>query len=417
MNWSISTIIAFLNLLLIGADRFAISISGYTFRISIFFILAGLFLVKRNFLFQIPKDLIASCSFFIVAALLSVFNGISPEKSIVYFLWLLVSIFVITHYFYYIAIQGSIEYCKSLIFNSYRIFVALLCLESAYRFLGNEPGYWGGRPYLWFYEPSYAAIYLCFYFGASAFLFLKGSHDNTMTDFIIASIGIIVLQSATGFVSCSVLFVLIYLSNGRFWRKLIICTIVFLLLYIIANFLNLSENVMVGFIIQSLSGNVDVLTMIVNRGGNRVGRILMGLDAFAEQPLTGIGIGADKIYTEVTTNNDLSEEFAIGGTYDITGNPFINIFIEIAGTMGVIGVIGAFYLIFKLYKFGTHDSLVDSESKKFVVSLGCGLICMLISMQAEGTFLRFYIWSSIGLFLGATSRRSQAMPYLSKPKS
>ena len=417
MKISLNSTVVFFILLLIGGDRIAIEVSGFTFRLVFLLLLFGLIIIKRDRLISAPKSILTSCSILLIAGLASIPNGVAPLISLINYIWLLSSALIISNYFYCFFREGCAYKNMMLVFMTYRIFVVLITMEGFYRYVGNDPGYWGGRPYLWFYEPSYAAIYLCFYFGTAFYLWLVKRHPNSRIDLIIASIGLITLQSATGFFACLITLTFVTLSIAIIKNMLAIGLIIAFSAYLSLSLLNLSSNTMVGFLVEGLSAEVDLSVTIINRGGNRVGRLLSGVEAFLSNPLTGIGIGADKFYTQTIGAGSLSEEYTLGEGKDIIGNPFINIFVEVAGTMGIIGLSGFLFMIFKLCSYACISKKANRKEADYVNAMGVGLICMLISMQAEGTFLRFYIWSSIGLFLGATSRRSQAMQHLSEPKS
>jgi O-antigen ligase len=159
-----------------------------------------------------------------------------------------------------------------------------------------------------------------------------------------------------------------------------------------------------GFLVNSDGSLYGLLFKTVLRGGNRPVLFLWGLDAFLQNPLTGIGFGADETYTELAGMPASAAEFMAPYFSDVYGAPFVNPFIEAGATMGLPGLVAFSVLTgYPIWRFFGMRRSAGPEAV-MVRAIFIGLFVMLMTMQASGTFLRFYVWSTYGLALGVAAR-------------
>ena len=95
-----------------------------------------------------------------------------------------------------------------------------------------------------------------------------------------------------------------------------------------------------GFLLNS-DGPMAVLDMVLGRSGNRWIRAVVGWEAFLRHPWLGVGIGGDAAYMGASPFPDSVAGY-LRPYMDLDrgqGQPFINILIEIMGTMGIVGLL------------------------------------------------------------------------------
>jgi O-antigen ligase len=159
-----------------------------------------------------------------------------------------------------------------------------------------------------------------------------------------------------------------------------------------------------GFFLSSGS----VLDIVLGRAGNRVIRLLVGWSAFTHNPWTGVGIGGDTAYMDAMPLPDYSLQY-VHPWLETKGQPFCNIFIEVLGTMGLVGFVPfcgiLVYCGWQAIKLQRQRNALNPVAMAFLM----GFFCSILAMQLEGTMLRYYLWSPLGLAFGAIAyMRSRA---------
>jgi O-antigen ligase len=224
-------------------------------------------------------------------------------------------------------------------------------------------------------------------------------------DLYFSILGLLILVSATAIFALIVgIFIAIILSQHKI--KYLFVSLFFLLIsfLILIFFFGDSEYYRLTFGFLEYSGNiVDLFNNIMFRSGTRVIRFLWGWDAFLSHPFTGIGFGADQKYTEIASIPEIAQMYVT--PWDSAwGNPFVNPFIEALGTMGIFGFISllySFYLLIYLYKKSKRIIYFEAQ---YVLAIIVGIISLITTLQMEGTFLRYYLWSSYAIAWGMVAR-------------
>jgi hypothetical protein len=270
------------------------------------------------------------------------------------------------------------------------------------------------RPHLWFYEPSYAAIFLGGYFTSA--LYLSGCGKRRWLDVCLGAIGLLFLGSATAIAAMAVGVAIAIIATPMRIR-IFAASAAAVSTLLTAGFLWFSQSryfyLVFGFATKLFS--VKGLTLVTGigellllRGGNRVVRAMIGIDAFIHHPLLGIGIGADKKYISTQPFSPQIMHYLrmpTVGDFNPSGLPFTNIFVDILGSMGIVGfipfagILG--YVIFSIIK------TKDFHARALLLAF----VAMIVLLQMDGNFLRYYLWMPVGLGLGVISRgRNVTLP-------
>lgn len=396
--FQLSGLFYFLILLLIGSDRFSFDFSGVTIRYVSFLLLI---IWMHQIIFNrilVSKNYLTITISFILASTISLVNSVDIFKSIAYNIWVIFNMIIVGGVFYSLAYRYDISATFRYWIAAYRIQVILLVIELCYRHLSGNLGFWD-RPYLWFFEPSYATIYFSGYAGLSYYLYFNLASTvikPSKVDLILSTLVLFVLSSATGAIVMMVLF------SYVLYKKSNIKTLTLVLFVAVGLVVTVAQipktNLMFGFITQVYENPTQAVSIIAGRSGNRIIRLLWGIDAFLNYPWTGVGIGADKTYMTEATKPLYTEKYDTPWNNSI-GAGFTNPFVEIAGTTGIGGVIALVFTV-KIFAsaFSTRHSFnINNHIKNAFIF---GLLVMMIAFSMEGTFLRYYVWSYVFFTLG-----------------
>ena len=389
----------FLSLLLIGGDLVAVHAGGLTLRL-VFPIL----MLAFAFLFQrigtaITFDRTLGFLFFLlaVAASISILGTLDVVKSVGYTVWVFFDFFIIIALAYNFAKLYPALLTLKLWFLVYRIHTALLLLELLRNIVLRHSL---DRPHLWFYESSYLAIFMAGYFGSALFMLLREGRPY-LRDFIIATVGMFATTSATGLFA--MLFaVLLNFIVARQRLKLLLVTAALAAIFLGVLYLFFRNSIYYQLMAAFFFENDFSFDIVLNRGGDRWVRILIGWGAFLQHPWTGVGIGGDTAYMSATPVPDFSRPY-INQYTELYGQPFCNVFVEVLGTMGIVGFI-PFVGIMLYAVWQAIKSLTDRQISPAATAFFMGFFCTLLALQFDGTMLRYYLWSPLGLALGALAQ-------------
>jgi O-antigen ligase len=402
-------LVVFLSMLMLGGDKVAISISGLNFRVVFPLLMTAVALLYLKVERRISFDTTLGFFFFALctAGALSVIGSQAPLKSVGYTIWVLFDFFIVISVCYNFAKLYDVELTLSLWLLVFRIHAVLLVLE----FIRNVAFHTFDRPHLWFYEPSYLAVFMTGYYGAALYLALSRGR-RYLWDVALIAVAVLTMSSATAIFG--VLFATLFnvLIARQRLKLLIWSSLVFSgglgLLY---TFLKDTRyfQLTAGFLFQE--GGIN---LILERGGDRWPRVLIGWDAFLHHPWLGVGIGADDAYMHTAAY----PEQVVGMLRAITdvraGEPFCNIFVEVLGTMGIVGFIPFIcilgYAAWRMSGLGQKQH-PPPEAVVFLTAF----FCTLLAMQLDGTVLRYYVWSPLGLGLGCLARTRAKMATLAAP--
>ena len=185
----------FLALLLIGADTVGIQLAGLNLRVVFPLLMAafGFLYLQRANAIAMPVGLSALFFLLAIAGAISTINSLAVVKSVGYTIWVFFDFFVIITLCYNLARLYPPEMVLSLWFLVFRIHVVLLLCQIA---LNLAQGHLQ-RVSLWFYEPSYMAIFLIAYFGSALYLFLSVGRKYAF-DLFLSLLVMAATASATG---------------------------------------------------------------------------------------------------------------------------------------------------------------------------------------------------------------------------
>lgn len=396
----------FLSLMIIGGDRFALQMAGLSLRavFPLLMVSLGLLYMLRANAITFPAGLGALFFLLAIAGAVSTLNSMVVVKSLGYTIWVFFNFFVIILLCFNLARLYEPQKILSLWFLIFRVHVFLVIGEIVLRLAQGQLE----RPYLWFYEPSYMAIFLSAYFGGALYMFLRVGRSYAL-DLTLATFVLLITASATGmFGMVFAIFFNFLIARQR--MKLLLWSLAlggtfFALLYIFFSE-SLYFRLIAGFFLQG----DNALEIILDRAGNRWIRALVGWNAFTHNPWTGIGIGSDTAYMDATPLPEYSQKYIHPWT-DTSGQPFCNIFIEVLGTMGLVGfvpfcgILG--YSAWQAIRLQRDNHPMAPVAMTFLM----GFFCSILAMQLEGTMLRYYLWSPLGLAFGVIAQMRARPPH------
>lgn len=403
-----ATAMILLSLLLVGADLIHITFGGFTFKLAILPLSGMLFfqILQQRGRIYFNHRLIILSALLAAAAVLSLLGSVAPAWTVGYIAWLLFTFAVIVPGFYTFARSRPAEEVVRIWIWAYRVQAVLLILELGVRHVMFPAGSLSElRPHLAFYEPSYASIYFSGYIGAAFYLAANGMRW-ARRDVALSILVAMALFSATAiFAVVFGIAMTIVLARHR-WRALGVALLglsaggCILYFYLRSS---VYYELTVGYLFTGSGGTETLLLNVLARGGNRIVRTLFAVDAFLRHPVFGIGFGADKAYTATQPVPALAQPFMYPW-FKIKGTPFCNPFAEAAGTMGVPGLVALIVLTVDTVLSYFRIRFDGRRGTVFVKTLFVGFLVMFLTMQLEGTFLRFYLWSGFGLAYGAAAR-------------
>lgn len=307
-KYNINDFIFFNSLLFVGGDLLSFKFLGLTIRFVNILVLFGFFIAvnNKNFSYNLSKSFFSASILLLTAMTISIANSYDPQKTLAYIFWFLYYIFILIPYYYYYAANNDILKTFRIWIITFRFQILLLLIEAVYSILIGD----FDRPHIWFYEPSYAAIYLALYFGLSLYLNFN-LKSFPKTDLYISSLGLLILISATAlFAVLSAIIITILISKNKIY-------------YIAVSFFGFSFTAFILYILigeteyyHALIGFLDLsggfsglIDNIMFRSGTRSIRLLWGWDAFINYPFTGIGFGADQSYTKITDIPENAQQY------------------------------------------------------------------------------------------------------------
>lgn len=375
----------FISVLLIGADIFGLKI-GINIRLDqIFLVILTLLLAYKNS-YHVTKNkwifAFVLCSFISTIFSFKFTRGVMFFASIIYnviFIFYSFSNYVKTY-----GIQKFILIFRYTCYVQFFIFLLQYVLKVGFNYefsLIPSYGYFGGVPRfkLWFYEPSYLATYMVFWFTISCYTLLVGNNKKYIWDLIACTLLLTLSTSSTGFIgmALSLLMVLIiWISQGITKKKFLVLLLIGVVLILFAFVFRDILQVYVG---RLFSGSLD------GASGGRITGWKETFAVFLQRPLFGVGPGNYGLF--------LGEEAGYVPT---------NVTLEIMSTLGIFSTI-AFYgltvsLIVNSIKIYRRNRNVDTS---LMVACAVGLFVFTIVLQINQSYLRLYHWMIFGILQGA----------------
>ena len=358
---------------------------------------------------------------YFVAAAISAYDSYDLVRSVGYTVWTAFTVLFVFQVFYNYALTTSIATVARIWFMVFRchaiaaIIVAVIYQATGRDFINEDVLSYYGRSFLWFHEASLLGFFLSGYFVAALYLAVN-KRRSCWWDVALGVVSLGATASASQALGMAVGVVIVSMLSRR--RKTIVIAIlltVFTGWAVIQIFgADLRENTIyhttVGFVLDAEDWDT-FFRLLIWRTELRAPGLVMAWDAFLTHPITGIGIGADHTYMRIVPLTDeavsLMGPWWWASSYDESwkdGMIFCNVFIEVAATTGLLGlvpyaaVIG--YAILSLRRVAG-----DGQDEQLLKSFYLAIIVMVAALQVDGGgSLRFYLWNVIGLALGATAQ-------------
>ena len=392
----IRTIKQFFSIFLIGSDQFSIHLIGHIRFIQFLLIFFYLKLLIKKKL--IVKNELIFLLLFLFTASISLFYSNNVTKGIANIIWIAYNYFVIFLIFKYLSMKYYNTIFRLLVY-SFRLQIIIATLLYL---LGLQH-----RAYLFYYEPSYFAIALIPYISIVYYKFKTKEKKYLYFDVVLILMALVITKSAL-LLLILLLIIFIYLINNISLKSMItflLFTVIISILTIINKdyfLLYINNNLLLNTFYHIISSNSiqDLVTFLIERGGNRIPRVHLAWDIFLSHPIFGVGIGNYENYTNLIDTS----AYLFGNPWDepIYGKPAVNIFLELLSSVGIVGfmsfVLFISYLLRKV-KFRYLDTIQKSYMLAFFLTI--------IVLMFESNYLRLYVWMIMGLLAGSFEHKGQ----------
>ena len=338
--------------------------------------------------FFLPKhkddvgSLLFSFTLFAIHIISSAYNDILISGSIFSF-WIIFNYFFFFRSGYIAAkIMGDKIWDAILILGRLQIIIGC-----ALKFAGIHE-----RTQFTYYEPSYLAIGITPYILCAVFW-----SQRKLLDYLLIAILLITSQSANLAIAISLTAVCYLIFSRKFAITAAIAllapTLIYLSYWIILQSPENPNYGLANWINQNGIGT-ELIFEVLRRAGNRVPRIEAALEILNENWWLGVGPGK---YIGLTSNRNF-DHLTDGITYyDPSGLPAINIIIESMINSGVAGAI--IILAYSGYVFYRVQKTENGNERHLMLG---SLIVLFTMLQIESSYLRAYVWLTLGVFLART---------------
>lgn len=380
----------FLSLLLIGADRFGVEIGGVNFRLDQLFLAVFALLLLAKGTFRITANFwVFGFVFFSAVSTVLALNFVRAFAfwlSIVYNVFFL--FYALGSYVQRYGLERMLRIFRATCFVQFAALLFQLALKVLFHYeLPFLPsyGYYMGVPrfQLWFYEPSYLATYLSFWFAFACLKLIVCGERKYLPDVLCGLIMFIVTTSTSGFIAIAlVLFsvYLIWIARRITLKKLIFPFGVILLFFAFRfGFSQIYDT----FIARLFEGSINAAS------GGRIESWAETWQVFLENPAFGVGPGCYGLY--------LGKD---------VGYVPLNVSLELLATLGIFGFL-FFYgltasLIFRAVKLGRQKKTKQTNT---LACLAYALLIFTIILQINQGYLRLYHWAFLGILWGGLLSR------------
>lgn len=332
-----------------------------------------------------PKGMLTlTCALFAVHVAAALYSGLATSgfvvKGLVYSAWILVNYYFFFRAGYLITCDLRDEVWDAVLWGGrlqifFAIALVLLGVHERARFI--------------YFEPSYLAIGLVPYLFAAVFWSRRKWLDG---GFILALI--VFNQSANMMTAMLVALAFWLVTNKRLWLSLGLATLVALAIYVgywVALNDPANPNHDMATWVADNGINLELLSAMFSRAGNRVPRMQAALEMLDGHWLTGLGPGA---YIDLTQNRNF-DHLTNGLEYlNPAGLPVVNVLLEAASNAGLLaagGLILTFVHVMRLFS-RVANTLERRLMKGSMLAFG-------VMLQFESSYLRAYIWLMFGVFV------------------
>lgn len=377
-------VFGFMSVLLIGADIWGVSAFGVNLRIDQLFLLVfcALLAAKGGFRFTKNGWVIA----FALFSLLSTLFAFSIRRGALYYFSILYNIvFLFYGFASYVQTYGLKRFLSLWRKTCYVQFGVMLLQFLLKVLLGRElpflPAYgeYHGVPRfgLWFYEPSYLATYLSFWFAFSLYMFLLKKEKSYVADLLLALAMFVMSTSTSGFVAIgftAVVVYLLWLAEGITAKKLAVIPIVLAAALV---FRFAFRDLYDVFIARLFNTSLD------EASGGRISAWKETWDVFLARPLFGVGAGNYGLF------------LGMGADHVPT-----NVTLDLMATLGIFGTVAFYGLSLTLCISCFRIARRDPEGGATLAACAFGLIVFTVILQFNQGYLRLYHWMFFGVLWG-----------------
>lgn len=377
-------VFCFFSVLLIGADKWGIDI-GVNLRIDQFI------LIVFGVLLFIRKDLIITQNiplfFFVVFSFISFIFSLNKILGVAYLFSIIYNvIFLFVLFDSYVRRYGLFKFIKIFRLTMYAQFLILLCqfalkvvFNFEFSFLPAYGEYMGiPRFNLWFYEPSYLATYLSFWYVIAFYMLLIKKDTTYLLDLGLSGIMIVISTATTGFIALALGFIIVFfiwISKGVNKRTLIFIvsmTVIVIVACIVF------KDILAVFVGRLFGGDLD------GASGGRIGGYIESLKVWLDKPLFGVGPG------------NYGEYFGQDNSYVPS-----NVTLELLATLGLPSTICFYALTFSLIiKVRNINKEKNDYLSNLLYACALGLLVFTVVLQINQGYLRLYHWMIFGVLSG-----------------
>ena len=376
-------IFVFLSTLFIGADILGLKV-GVNLRLDqLFLFIASLLMTMKN-KFYITKNIFLFL-FFVFSGFSVIFAYNTTRAVLFYFSIIYNIIFVFylyTNYIYFYGIEKFILLFRKTLYIQFWIFMLQFVLKMFFDydipFLPSYGSYLGvNRFKLWFYEPSYMATFIIFWFSFSLFIYILYKKKNYLKDVVMSLIMLLLSTSTSGYIGIVLSIFVIYLlwlKKGISFKKLSFLLLAIGMFFI---FKIAFKDVYNLFFARLFNGDLN------GSSGGRIEKWNETFIVFKENILFGTGPGCYGLY--------------LG--FDNTYVPS-NVTLELFATLGLFPSI--FFILFHINLFyKCFDKKLYTKRQRIVlITLVFSTIMFLIILQINQGYLRLYHWMFLGMING-----------------
>lgn len=377
-----------------GFDRLAIKVEDTHFRISYILYMAVVIFVVRHFRFMAQPTLYIFL--FIILALPSLFVSRNVLRGVAYFGGILLNYVCVFMLFAYLARSNRAALFKALLYAfRLQIFIAIVLA-----FMGSQT-----RAHLLYYEPSYFAIALTLYCAIVFVMYVEGRRPYLDACFLAAVLWatqsimlLLAILVVTGTTICISRF------NKKIMRRTLLATMLSALF--LFQYSSSRDDLLAGSLHQLSQTEGGPVVGLLYRSGNRWPRLVATWDVFLENPFIGVGIGAYESYLELVDTAPYYDWVAWLAIEDL---PAVNIYLELLSTVGILGTIPFLLFLYSLLRYCRfrHADIYQKSATVAVLS-------MLILLNFASSYLRVYMWMTMGIFAGLTHPVLGAVPQASQ---
>lgn len=332
---------------------------------------------------KVPKIQGILIGLFCVAAFVGMVLLGPSLHSILYIAWVLFSFLIIYPLFYYFGREHRADFLAATVLSARMQILAGVVVVAA----GLQH-----RAALLYYEPSYFAYGLIPYVAITMWRLYTPKARESVLDLFLLLVALVETGSATLLLATGVIWFVASCVNGIKLRQVIgVCSVILAFFLAIVIYAHISNDLLATTVRELLASPNRVETL-VQRGGNRIPRLLAAAYIFTDHPWLGVGIGQ---YRNVSKTVNLSSFSKGSADNSAQNNEAINIYIELLATTGIPTASLFFLFLLRTVMLRRPRELDDGQKAIFIA-----LVSMLLMLNLESNYLRPYLWMLLGAYAG-----------------